>query len=96
MGEMQFTGTQEEWEAFVLLNKQNNMVETSIDWFIKEILKHDKSFVEFYGAEIEQAKEKHKDETMDAFQAGKWDWSTHVNHGKNSMDPAEYYNETFK
>lgn len=25
MGEMQFTGTQEEWEAFVLLNKQNNM-----------------------------------------------------------------------
>lgn len=96
MGEMQFTGTQEEWEAFVLLNKQNNMVETSIDWFIKEILKHDKSFVEFYGAEIEQAKEKHKEETMDAFQAGKWDWSTHVNHGKNSMDPAEYYNETFK
>lgn len=41
-------------------------------------------------------KEKHKEETMDAFQAGKWDWSTHVNHGKNSMDPAEYYNETFK
>jgi hypothetical protein len=26
----------------------------------------------------------------------RWDWSTHVNHGKNSMDPAEYYNETFK
>ena len=25
MGDMQFTGTQEEWEAFVLLNKQNNM-----------------------------------------------------------------------
>jgi hypothetical protein len=27
MGEMQFTGTQEEWEAFVILNKQNNMAQ---------------------------------------------------------------------
>ena len=97
MGEMQFTGTQEEWEAFVLLNKQNNMVETSIDWFIKEILKHDKSFVEFYGAEIEQAKEKHKEETMDAFQAGKWDgYENKVCGAKQFKDPAEYYNETFK
>jgi hypothetical protein len=72
------------------------MVQTSIDWLIKEILKHDKSFVEFYGAEIEQDKEMHKEETMDAFQAGKWDWSEHTNNGKHSMDPAEYYNETFK
>ena len=68
---------------------------TSVDFFISEILKHDKSFVEFYGAEIEQLRAMHKEET-NAFQAGKWDWSEHTNNGKHSMDPAEYYNETFK
>ena len=40
--------------------------------------------------------ETEKEELMDAFQAGKWDWSEHSNNGKHSMDPAEYYNKTFK
>lgn len=50
----------------------------------------------FYRKLFEEADEMHKEETMDAFQAGKWDWSEHTNNGKHSMDPAEYYNETFK
>jgi hypothetical protein len=50
----------------------------------------------FYRKLFEEAAEIHKEETMDAFQAGKWDWSEHTNNGKHSMDPAEYYNETFK
>jgi hypothetical protein len=66
--------------------------QTSVEWLIKIYLQKGKidSF------DIEQAKEKHKEETMDSFQAGKWDWSEHTNNGKHSMDPAEYYNETFK
>lgn len=77
------------------------MVETSIDWFWKqlpEILPFSvdtETGIKLLRA-YEEAKEKHKEENMDAFQAGKWDWSEHTNNGKYSMDPAEYYNETFK
>jgi hypothetical protein len=69
------------------------MIQTSVEWLYYAMQKT--AMTEWYNV-LEQAKEMHKEETMDAFQAGKWDWSTHVNHGKNSMDPAEYYNETFK
>jgi len=31
--------------------------QTAVEWLTKEIIKHDKSFAEFYGAEIEQAQE---------------------------------------
>jgi len=68
------------------------MAQTSVEWLFETMAKT--PMTEWYNV-LEQAKEKHKEETMDAFQAGKWDWSVHVNHGKNSMDPAEYYNETF-
>ena len=67
-----------------------------IDFFVETKQITWKEYHETKDYLYEQAKEKHKEETMDAFQAGKWDWSVHVNHGKNSMDPAEYYNETFK
>lgn len=39
---------------------------TSIEWFIKEIEKHDKDFSSFYGAEISQAKELEKEQIIDA------------------------------
>jgi hypothetical protein len=35
-----------------------------------------------------------KEQIMDDFQAGKWDWAEHID-GKHSKDPAEYYNETY-
>ena len=69
-------------------------METSVEWLVDKVF--GKNGLILYAEVIKEAKEMHKEETMDAFQAGKWDWSTHVNHGKNSMDPAEYYNETFK
>ena len=50
----------------------------------------------FYRKLFEEADEMHKEKIMDAFQAGKWDWSEHSNNNKHSKDPAEYYNETFK
>ena len=64
--------------------------QTSVEWFIKEILKHDKSFVEFYGAEIEQLKEKHKAEIEEAY-----------NHRNITtllgrlLTAEQYYNETY-
>ena len=44
---------------------------------------------------IQQAKAMHKEEIMDAFQHGKWDWHEVIEQGIPSKDPAEYYNETF-
>ena len=72
------------------------MAQTSVEWLVEKLEESGIPLMKDELEMIQQAKEKHKEETMDAFQAGKWDWSTHVNHGKNSMDPAEYYNETFK
>jgi hypothetical protein len=70
---------------------------TSIERLEEQILNNDMGVVPlFVYAFLEEAKETHKEETMDAFQAGKWDWSEHSNNGKHSMDPAEYYNKTFK
>lgn len=71
------------------------MAQTSVEFMIEILRNYDGNLVQWLDKEIAQAKEMHKEETMDAFQAGKWDWSTHVNHGKHSMDPAEYYNKTF-
>ena len=71
------------------------MAQTSVEWLVEKLEESGIPLMKDELEMIQQAKEKHKEETMDAFQAGKWDWSTHVNHGKNSMDPAEYYNETF-
>jgi hypothetical protein len=51
----------------------------------------------FYRKLFEEADEMHKEETMDAFQAGKWDgYENKVCGAKQFKDPAEYYNETFK
>jgi hypothetical protein len=73
------------------------MAQTSIEWLENELHgfihpEHGKDFLPI----IEQAKEKHKEETMDAFQAGKWDgYENKVCGAKQFKDPAEYYNETF-
>lgn len=67
---------------------------SSIEWLIKEIEKHDKQFSSFYGAEIEQAKEIHKQEIIDSWNSGidncgEFDVPRIAN-GK------QYYQETFK
>jgi hypothetical protein len=43
---------------------------TAVEWFIKEIEKHDKEFSSFYGAEITQAKEMEQQQREDAFKEG--------------------------
>lgn len=76
--------------------KNMEQQQTSIDWLVEKLQESGIPLMKDELEMIQQAKEKHKEETMDAFQAGKWDWSEHTNNGKHSMDPAEYYNETFK
>lgn len=70
------------------------MGQTSIEWLIKEILKYDKSFVEFYGSEIEQAKEKRKEEIKKDFIAGME--FIPVDPNRYDEDAEQYYNETYR
>jgi len=74
--------------------------QTSVEWLVNHWKKLQSKGAKMSWNQIieitELVKEMHKEEIMDAFQAGKWDWSEHTNNGKHSMDPAEYYNETFK
>lgn len=45
--------------------------QTAVEWFVKTITdKYDKSFMEFYGAEIQQAKEMYNIELGNAFEQG--------------------------
>jgi hypothetical protein len=64
---------------------------TAVEWLIENILKHDKSFVEFYNAEIEQAIELEKQQIIDAYKKG-------YMFGMQNRNPKseEYYNETYK
>ena len=48
----------------------SNNKQISIDKFIEAIMKHDKSFKEFYGAEIEQAKAMNKEEIENTYAEG--------------------------
>jgi hypothetical protein len=51
------------------------MKQTAVEWIVNEIqTKYDKSFVEFYGAEIEQAKEIEKQQ-QDEFAIGFLDFA---------------------
>lgn len=47
------------------------MKQTAVEWLIEEIMtKYDKSFLEFYGSEITQAKEMEKRQIQSAFNEG--------------------------
>ena len=73
-----------------------NNKQSSVEWllsFIEPSLTPEQKH--FFSMVIEQAKAMHKEEIMDAFQSGKWDWADNVKHGLETKDPAEYYNETF-
>lgn len=73
---------------------------TAIEWLVETITsKHDKSFIEFYKAEIEKTKEMEKKQIIDAIT------QYEIKHRKifseqgiiNVVNKAEqYYNETYK
>jgi hypothetical protein len=73
------------------------MTQTAVEWLEKEFNKLEAT-VGVYGimySLIDQAKAMEKEQIMDAFQEGKWDWHAKLNDGKESKDPAFYYNETY-
>jgi hypothetical protein len=65
---------------------------TSIEWFIKEIEKHDKKFNSFYGAEITQAKVMHNQEIIKSWYNGYINQSPMIDE-ENCGE--QFYNETF-
>ena len=75
-----------------LLMEQQRGKQTSIEWFASVTAQLGYVSMEI----LEQAMERHKEEIMDAFQHGKWDWHEHLQQGTLTKDPAWYYNETFK
>ena len=67
------------------------MKQTAVEWLVKEITtKHYKSFIDFYGAEIEQAKKIEKQQIIDAY----WDGGQDIPLTENRCN--QYYNQTFK
>lgn len=65
---------------------------TAVEWLVKEIMKHDKSFTEYYGAEIEQANKIFEQQIIGAFCKGAEDGF----YGEGESNKEKYYNETFK
>jgi hypothetical protein len=61
---------------------------TAVEFLIQQILKHDKSFIEFYNAEIQQAIEIEKQQIENAYD--------HCRCIGNFDSGIEYYNETHK
>lgn len=72
------------------------MKQTAVEWLVNEIqTKHDKSFIEFYGLEIIQAKAMEKQQIIDAFDEGQeYEYLYHINNAPKFYSK-EYYNETF-
>ena len=73
----------------------SNNKQSSIDKFIEAIMKHDKSFKEFYGAEIEQAKAMHKEEIIESVKYGFNKEYYTPNYREQQELFEQYYNETY-
>ena len=73
----------------------NNNKQSSIEFLFRELWDMPKDRFD-WGAVFIKAEAMHKEEIMDAFQLGKWDWSEHLEKDTESKDPMKYYNETFK
>ena len=70
--------------------------QTAIDWLAERVGHNSLMSLADYYEILEQALAIEKEQIIDAFQEGKWDWHAKINEGKESKDPSEYYNETYK
>ena len=74
----------------------SNNKPSSIDKFIEAIMKHDKSFKEFYRAEIEELKAMHKEEIEKVSEDWWNEGASYMYDGQRKYNSFEqYYNETF-
>jgi hypothetical protein len=69
--------------------------QTAVQWLVNQIqTKHDKSFIEFYGAEIQQAEQMFEEQIKEAHKAGiEFMASTKINDAEYSE---KYFEKTFK
>ena len=71
------------------------MKQTAVEWLANEIMtKHDKSFLEFYGSEVTQAKEMEKQQIIDAH-GNQQKKSGGVSNYTYILTGEKYYEETF-
>jgi hypothetical protein len=68
---------------------------TAVEFLVQQILKHDKSFVEFYNAEIEQASELFEKQIIEAYKDGRSDQQSKDGRFYN-RNSEYYYNKTYK
>ena len=83
----------------------SNKKQSSIDWLLESYkqLYYDLHEGKIYQHEYhpkrkeieQQAKQMHKEEIINAFDDGKWDWSEYLQNNTTSKDIEQYYKETF-
>ena len=70
--------------------------QTAVDWLSETIYKnHDRSFLDFYRAEITQAKEMEKQQIEEAWENG-YDHGACVNTDKDKYHGTQYYKENYE
>jgi HEPN domain-containing protein len=67
-------------------------MKTAIEWLLEKI--NDEYLYQYYGKEIEQAKEMEKQQIIDAWTDAKY--CNTIGNEINYEDGEQYYNETFK
>lgn len=69
---------------------------SSVEWLINEIQsKHDKSFIEFYGSEISQAKEMEREQIIAAYRDGRSDQQSSYQLAQYHRSSENYYTQTY-
>jgi uncharacterized protein HemY len=68
--------------------------QSAVEWLFRQLWEQPKDKMVWFSI-LKQAKAMEKEQIMDDFQEGKWDWHSKLNEGKESKDPAFYYNETY-
>lgn len=65
--------------------------QTAVQWLIQE--RNKCGFITL--KDLEEALKMEKEQIMDDFMAGKWDWQEHLDTGNHLTDPAIYYRKTY-
>ena len=66
--------------------------QTAVEWLIEQLQAPCRGIPSHI---IEEAKQMEKEQIMDDFMAGKWDWQEHLDTGNHLTDPAIYYRKTY-
>ena len=65
------------------------MKQTAVEYLIEQLSNYDSKMIELFGKEINQTKEMEKQQIIDAYEDGNYDY------GMGRKEPEEYYKETY-